>query len=64
METWLGDETPFPERDNTEARYDLAADYLKLFEDVLTYCRETIAAGEGLRAAQQRVAAKGISGKT
>ena len=55
VEKWMGADTPFPERLSDEVVYDLSPDYRDLFNDVLEYCRETIAAGEGLRAAQQRV---------
>jgi superfamily II DNA or RNA helicase len=55
VEKWLGSETPFPERKSEERRYELAGDYLKLFNDVLEYCRETVEAGRQLRAPQQRV---------
>ena len=55
VETWMGADTPFPERVSDEVVYDLSADYRDLFNDVLEYCRETIVAGAGLRAAQQRV---------
>jgi hypothetical protein len=55
VEKWLGSETPFPERKSEERRYELAGDYLKLFNDVLDYCRETVEAGRQLRAPQQRV---------
>jgi superfamily II DNA or RNA helicase len=55
VEHWLGADTPFPVRDPKESRYELARDYLALYHDVLDYCRETVEAGTGLRAAQQRV---------
>jgi superfamily II DNA or RNA helicase len=55
VEKWLGSETPFPDRKSEERRYELAGDYLKLFNDVLEYCRETVEAGRQLRAPQQRV---------
>jgi helicase-like protein len=55
VEKWLGSETPFPDRKPEERRYELAGDYLKLFNDVLEYCRETVEAGRQLRAPQQRV---------
>jgi hypothetical protein len=55
VEKWLGSETPFPERKSEERRYELAGDYLKLFNDVLDHCRETVEAGRQLRAPQQRV---------
>ena len=49
VEKWLGSETPFPDRRSEERRYELAGDYLKLFNDVLEYCRETVEAGRQLR---------------
>ena len=55
VEKWLGSDTPFPERKSEERHYELGAEYLKLFSDVLDYCRETVEAGSHLRAAQQRV---------
>jgi superfamily II DNA or RNA helicase len=55
VEKWLGSETPFPERQSEERRYELTGEYLKLFNDVLEYCRETVEAGRRLRAQQQRV---------
>jgi SNF2 family DNA or RNA helicase len=55
VERWLGDATPFPDRLSEEQRYDLGAEYLKLFNDVLDYCRETVEAGTNLKASQQRV---------
>ena len=55
VETWMGADTPFPERLSEEVVYDLSPDYRDLFTDVLEYCRDTITASEGLRAAQQRV---------
>ena len=54
LERWLGEETPFPERESAEHEYALSADYAKLFDDVLAYCRESVAAAAG-GAAQQRV---------
>lgn len=55
VEHWLGADTPFPVRDPEESRYELGRDYLALYHDVLDYCRENVAAGTGLGAAQQRV---------
>lgn len=55
VELWLGTATPFPERDSEEQRYELSGPYLKLFEDVLAYCRETLEDQTNLRAQQQRV---------
>jgi len=55
VEKWLGSDTPFPERVSSEERYELGGEYRKLFEDVLEYCREAVATGTTLKAAQQRV---------
>jgi superfamily II DNA or RNA helicase len=55
VEQWLGNDTPFPKRLSEEERYDLGSEYLKLFDDVLDYCRETVEAGMQLKAPQQRV---------
>lgn len=55
VERWMGADTPFPKRASEERRYDLSPEYRALFRDVLAYCQETLAAGTGLRAAQQRV---------
>jgi superfamily II DNA or RNA helicase len=52
---WLGTETPFPERESDERTYMLSTDYHRMFDDVLAYCRESVAAGPGLRRQQQRV---------
>lgn len=55
VERWLGAETPFPERESREVTYTLSASYQELYQQVLNYCRETVGAGSGLRAQQQRV---------
>lgn len=55
LENWLGTDTPFPQRESNETKYSLAGPYLSLFNDVLTYCRESVASGRGLKAQQQRV---------
>lgn len=55
IEHWLGAETPFPERQSQEMTYSLSDSYQKLFQEVLDYCRETVASGRTLRFPQQRV---------
>jgi superfamily II DNA or RNA helicase len=55
LEKWLGTDTPFPDRESKETRYSLTGPYLSLFNDVLTYCRESVASGRGLKTQQQRV---------
>jgi SNF2 family DNA or RNA helicase len=55
LERWLGAETPFPERDSREITYNLSDAYRSLFTQVLSYCRETVESGKGLKVQQQRV---------
>ena len=40
---WLGEDTPFPTREPVEHEYQLHGAYRDLFEDVLEYCRESVA---------------------
>ena len=47
LEAWMGEETPFPRREASERSYSLSSEYQKLFEDVLAYCRESVAGDEG-----------------
>ena len=54
LEHWMGTDTPFPTRESIEHKYALAPEYTKLFDDVLAYCRESVAAPE-LRQNQRRV---------
>lgn len=39
VKQWLGDETPFPERQAEEHRYQLSREYRDLFEDVYAFAR-------------------------
>jgi len=55
LEHWLGAKTPFPKRDSVETTYKMSREYMRLFETVLDYCRESVSVGEGLRQQQQRV---------
>jgi superfamily II DNA or RNA helicase len=55
LEKWMGADTPFPERESREVKYSLSNPYLSLFNDVLTYCRESVESARGLRTQQQRV---------
>jgi SNF2 family DNA or RNA helicase len=55
LQNWLGEETPFPERESAERTYQILPQYLKLFEDVLAYCRESVSTATGMRQQQQRV---------
>ena len=51
---WLGEDTPFPTREPIEHEYQLHGDYRDLFEDVLAYCRESVA-GQEDQSQRQRV---------
>lgn len=55
LERWLGAETPFPQRNSQEIAYNLSDAYRSLFAQVLSYCRETVESGRGLKVQQQRV---------
>ena len=54
IEKWLGEETPFPQRDPFEWAYDLGTGYARFFEDILDFARKLVASApkEGR---QQRV---------
>ncbi len=47
LESWMGSETNFPNRESDEISYQLSESYSKLFEAVLSYCRETISGASG-----------------
>lgn len=44
---WLGADTHFPDRVTADREYLLSPEYSSLFEDIVRYCRETVAATEG-----------------
>lgn len=44
---YLQRDTPFPDRKDSEAHYELSSAYKALFEKVLDYARETVADGSG-----------------
>ncbi|NPV58934.1 MAG: DEAD/DEAH box helicase [Actinobacteria bacterium] len=52
---WLGEKTPFPERDASEAYYELSPPYRKLFEGVYEFSRELVASGESLKGWKRRI---------
>jgi len=43
VEKWMGEETPFPEREATEWPYDLSKEHAAFFEDILDFARKLIA---------------------
>jgi len=66
VERWLGEDTPFPEREAFEWPYELSPGYLRFFEEILDFARKLIApgtltpaplpqAGEGSNRLQKRV---------
>ena len=54
LRRWLGVETPFPERESVERSYRMSADYHRLYQDILAYCREYVS-GEDAADQRQRV---------
>ncbi len=44
---WHGEETKFPERVSTDRDYEVGKDYGEIFNDILLYAREIVAAGIG-----------------
>jgi superfamily II DNA or RNA helicase len=47
IKSYLDEDTPFPERDESEETYKLNDDYRKLFNRVLAYARETVRDKQG-----------------
>jgi len=54
VEKWMGEDTPFPEREAFEWPYDLSKDYVHFFDEILDFARKLIAPDPG-RAGQKRV---------
>ena len=42
VEKWMGEDTPFPNRDTIEWNYDLSPAYAELFDDVLDFARRLV----------------------
>lgn len=42
VEKWLGEATPFPDRDSFEWSYELTPDYALLFDDILDFARKLV----------------------
>lgn len=55
VKQWLGDDTPFPERESIESSYRLTKEYRDLFEQVYAFARGLLKTGNtGISYAQQR----------
>ena len=54
VEKWMGEDTPFPEREAFEWPYDLSTGYARFFDDILDFARKLIAP-DPARGGQQRV---------
>lgn len=52
---WLGEKTPFPEREASEEHYELSTSYRKLFDGVYEFSRELVASGESLKGWKRRI---------
>ena len=46
VEKWMGEDTPFPDRDTIEWNYDLSPAYLEFFNDVVDFARRLVAPSE------------------
>ena len=46
VEQWMGEDTPFPDRDTMEWNYDLAPAYAEFFNDVVDFARTLVAPRE------------------
>ena len=54
VEKWMGEDTPFPDRDTIEWNYDLSPAYLEFFNDVVDFARKLVAPSQ-LGQKKQRV---------
>lgn len=54
VEKWMGEDTPFPERETFEWPYDLSAEYARFFDEILEFSRKLIAP-DPARDGQKRV---------
>ena len=49
LTNWLGEDTPFPERDNQERPYSMSAEYRALYDRILEFCRRIVSTSAGNR---------------
>ncbi|MCX7974369.1 MAG: DEAD/DEAH box helicase, partial [Candidatus Aminicenantes bacterium] len=52
---WIGEKTPFPERDSSEETYDLSASYKQLFDRVYAFSSELVRSMETLTGWKKRI---------
>ena len=55
LRRWLGQETPFPDRESEERPYTMTPEYVRLYEDVRAYCQDLVSTGPEMRRHQRRV---------
>jgi superfamily II DNA or RNA helicase len=55
VEKWLGEETPFPEREAFEWSYDLSPGYVAFFDEIINFARKLVAPSQAAKEQRQRV---------
>ena len=54
VKNWLGEDTPFPDRESSEESYPLSQAYQRLFTSVYDFARDIVQTGDRLTTAQRR----------
>ncbi len=52
---WMGEETPFPERENHEAAYNFSREYRKFYQDIYNFAYGLVRDAETLKGWRQRM---------
>jgi superfamily II DNA or RNA helicase len=55
VKSWMGEETPFPERNPEDKHYDLSPAYSHLFDGVYSFSRDLVKSGETMTGWKQRI---------
>ena len=55
VEKWLGEDTPFPEREAFEWSYDLSPSYAAFFDEIIDFARKLVAPSKTDQGQRQRV---------
>ena len=55
VKNWMGEETPFPERENEERPYNFSREYRELYEDVYEFARGLVKSAEELKGWKRRM---------